>query len=795
MGRFNMMMRGALTAPANTVAPVVSGSASQGSILSSTTGTWTGSPTFTYQWKRGGSNISAATSPTYATVLADVGTSVTCAVTGTNGGGSATATSNGVTVTTAASILVPTAQWTGAADSGYGTANPAKPLPVTRSAAKPTLRPLFIQHHFITGADGSDYVVYTSRCRGGVSYVRIWMEGNYVDVTTRSWVTYTDLRGTARKLYGFVAQIDYAATQALHVNGRATICAEAFPVNGAYLKQVAPERTVHLRPGSALIAGNRYDEVKTVGTSADYASLPLAMTYAMGQAASNPNKYIGFKIITSGFHSPECTGFNELLACTHATEVFADTGVTATIGKTSGTSFCTLDGTRLYGPGVRIDTCPTSNPNVTTALGINNDSGSGHLFQAVGIEVYTGSGDGSGNFSGSGAALLYLGEQPGQAWFNNSNGPGGSHIEWKDCNFHDIAAYGFLGAESVINCDMTNVSGSGWENVWGVIHGGSVNQIGGFNCGLRTQKTALTITYGGAGTASWSVTTTSNGSTPYNNGSFGYLNLYVNGIFQTSFSTSTYKTSLALRDAINTYGSSFSATYDATNAGRGMNYLSKAGLEPTDPLYPATNFSGGSAVLTTTYDIHANAIVNHDGTYSNWAAEFVEETELNGTASWSVDNTATMQDAIYANLNALDTSSANSITAQAGYLSGTFQHAGWEHTTDMGAGAGHYIGGTTFDPDCYWLNGYDYHIYYVHSADLDMNWDGLAINGGSGALPSGATTNCATMSSAAESTYISTVGVPILNGGLKVPGGAYRCATLPTSLIDNSQYGNYGWNV
>jgi hypothetical protein len=52
--------------PVNTVAPAVSGTATVGQTLSSTTGTWTGlpTPTFTYQWQRAGSNISGATSST-----------------------------------------------------------------------------------------------------------------------------------------------------------------------------------------------------------------------------------------------------------------------------------------------------------------------------------------------------------------------------------------------------------------------------------------------------------------------------------------------------------------------------------------------------------------------------------------------------------------------------------------------------------------------------------------------------------------------------------------------------------
>ena len=62
--------------PANTAAPVASGSLTVGSTLSCTQGTWTNSPTsYAYQWQRGGANISGATSASYVTVTADGGTS------------------------------------------------------------------------------------------------------------------------------------------------------------------------------------------------------------------------------------------------------------------------------------------------------------------------------------------------------------------------------------------------------------------------------------------------------------------------------------------------------------------------------------------------------------------------------------------------------------------------------------------------------------------------------------------------------------------------------------------------
>lgn len=86
-------------APTNSVAPVISGTPLVGEILTTTTGTWSGipTPTYSYQWKRGVTNI-GTNATTYTLVAADAGQSITCVVTATNAGGSANATSNALTV-------------------------------------------------------------------------------------------------------------------------------------------------------------------------------------------------------------------------------------------------------------------------------------------------------------------------------------------------------------------------------------------------------------------------------------------------------------------------------------------------------------------------------------------------------------------------------------------------------------------------------------------------------------------------------------------------------------------------
>lgn len=84
----------ASAAPVNLVLPAVSGLLANGNVLTAYPGSWSGAPAFTYQWKKGGTNIGGATNATYTTVAGDVGGIITVAVTGTNTVGNATATSS-----------------------------------------------------------------------------------------------------------------------------------------------------------------------------------------------------------------------------------------------------------------------------------------------------------------------------------------------------------------------------------------------------------------------------------------------------------------------------------------------------------------------------------------------------------------------------------------------------------------------------------------------------------------------------------------------------------------------------
>lgn len=85
------------TPPVNTSLPAITGTPTEGNVLSGSNGTWSGSAAvYTYQWLRDGADISGATSNTYTLVSADIGTDISFRVNASNIAGSASATSAAV---------------------------------------------------------------------------------------------------------------------------------------------------------------------------------------------------------------------------------------------------------------------------------------------------------------------------------------------------------------------------------------------------------------------------------------------------------------------------------------------------------------------------------------------------------------------------------------------------------------------------------------------------------------------------------------------------------------------------
>ena len=83
--------------PVNSVLPAITGTKTQGQTLTCSSGTWSKSPSYSYQWRRDGVAIIGATASTRVLALADVGALMSCTVEAMKSGVSAVATSANTT--------------------------------------------------------------------------------------------------------------------------------------------------------------------------------------------------------------------------------------------------------------------------------------------------------------------------------------------------------------------------------------------------------------------------------------------------------------------------------------------------------------------------------------------------------------------------------------------------------------------------------------------------------------------------------------------------------------------------
>lgn len=85
-GQRSRAVYAAANKPANSVLPAITGTTTSGQTLTCSTGTWTLSPTISFQWNRAGNPIAGATASTRLLAAPDVGSTMTCTVTATKNG-------------------------------------------------------------------------------------------------------------------------------------------------------------------------------------------------------------------------------------------------------------------------------------------------------------------------------------------------------------------------------------------------------------------------------------------------------------------------------------------------------------------------------------------------------------------------------------------------------------------------------------------------------------------------------------------------------------------------------------
>jgi hypothetical protein len=220
----------AAAVPGNTALPTISGTAKDGQTLTSTTGTWSGSPTsYARAWQRcdtAGANcvaISGATATTYLLTSTDVGKTIRVKVAATNASGSASATSTATaTVTAAAPVNTALPSITGTAKDGQ-----------TLTSATGTW----------TGTTPLTYVRQWRRCDSSGA--------NCTDISGATATTYVLVAADVGKTIRVVLTASNTAGNASATSAATTVVTAAAPVNTAL-----PAITGTAKEGQLLSASN-----------------------------------------------------------------------------------------------------------------------------------------------------------------------------------------------------------------------------------------------------------------------------------------------------------------------------------------------------------------------------------------------------------------------------------------------------------------------------------------------------------------------------------------------------------
>lgn len=324
------------TVPANTVAPVVSGTATFGQTLSSTTGTWSGipTPTYTYQWQRAGSNIGGATSSTYVLVQADVGSTIRCVVTATNVAGSTSANSNS---TSTVAAIVPGAPTIGTATAtGSTTATVSYTAPASNGGATITSYTAVSSPGSITGSlsTAGSGTITVSGLSASTSYTFVVYATNSVgnssnsgssnSITTQAsyWFAFTSLYGNGNSsagrgsadTSGVTAMINGGTSYAIRLSAAGAAVSSArlstnsglisnnnAPVSGSYSN--APLGTAANSTGSALYGVGWYDDGGNFAATIASTNASGSLNWWKGLTKSSASQYTGQSLLlgTDGF--------------------------------------------------------------------------------------------------------------------------------------------------------------------------------------------------------------------------------------------------------------------------------------------------------------------------------------------------------------------------------------------------------------------------------------------------------------------------------------------------------------
>ncbi len=661
-----------------------------------------------------------------------------------------------VPTTTSVATLGPGAGWTGTAGSGF-TTPPSDPA---RTTAKPILTHLFVENDVFTG---NTTIAFEAVDGVSISKVRVYCEGdaNYVDISTKSNVTYTDANGNTKTLYDvYPVTLNWSAFNAVTASGSARIYAEAFSGDGTKQNRVIGPFVLHNRASA-------YSATRTVGPSgADHTTLAAAFNWVTTNSSSARN--VNIKIIANGTYPLDAVAV-DFNGATHWTTITADTGVTATISKTGTRGFirAKYDGLRFRGSGIVIDqTLFDAFLMESVASGCNKCL----TFDGVTISQ-TG-----GRYS------VYDGMPPqNQEWVAAADNSA-CKLYFVDCVGSNI----FNGPARATLCrnnTWTDIGGDLFFRVGGAIHGDTINGLSPAGTGgHRAHLTALNLTIPANGEIAITGASNTAGTRT--------LQCYISGVAQGgalsitnpaySATGSGYTTWADVNTHINGVGGGFASTVNGAAGTRRAHSASKSGLLPTETM----EFGSGRTItpgqnMTSIFDIHGD-VTQFYTTVSNISVRFVRAQNVdsfNGCQTIFLDNSATtISDVAITNFaGSTDGAGIVAVSQLASVCSHlvldkiTLYDQPLHMKTDFSAGA-------KFNPDAYSSvkNSAFGSVIWSSTADADLVID--KINDADGSLPSGATNSTIATTNLYNGAPSNLS--PVAGGNL-LASGAYKGAYLP----------------
>lgn len=710
----------------------------------------------------------------------------------------------------------PSANWTGVAASGYLGSPPVDP---TRTTAKAIIRELFIPYK--TFAADYDVVfeadaMFEPDALGGISYVRIYCEGNVIDVAAPQWWSYTNANGGTSWRYGYGATLDYAATMALNPTGAMDIYAEAVPLSASVQNRVmGPYRLYARAPGVG--ASSQYDIQliidPTLGSDtagASYRTLDPAALYCKNNGKLRPllllNRSTTYRNFTSGVNRSAATdktlytiapgsGVNAVIGDYTTQENLAFCDGQHWMNANGGTIKWLIDGMATKLPGLGAWRGANGSLNLLIMEGIEQTYGNGASLPTPG----SGAGSTLMNSNGFQPGSFYLTSQIAGA--NYTDELLGFRLYWLDCNIHDMAAYGVMRPRLLLNTVIRNVSGSAVENMMGAMQGNQISHIGGVQSGHRVHTNAFTMTFTGSGAGTFERRTSGPSGAGlywYEDGvQVGYVSIGSAGNVNLLESIVTFVNNPANGLSARGWSASLSGTCPKWNA----IYVSKSSLAPSSVL-SLTTVGATPVQFTGVIDVHSDAIVFDNGNHENRVVSFNTVYDNITTAGHTL---VIQRDASIHNNIFQDTSITNGYAAQTTTLGGgAGSHLLYYHNTVMGTGNNVYIPasqGVNWDAFCRAHHNVAGSFSYQTSSGVAGTDPEVVLTycvGRTGFAPAGIApghyVNCIDLASVAESTMYTdpvatppdaTPKAPLLTGSGKYAGAKALASTAT----------NRGWNL